>query len=1291
MSNLDMDKQRKIVLNKVEYIVAPEQNVNGYFVLFDMNGEKVFLEKRTAKLRKVIPPKSPDFPPPPPLPLPLSQDKQQKEDKQKEDNQKEENILEAPEKTSLMEKDIDDEEELARHEQELETKNASQKNSPSFLLQKMIKEYFEAKPSNEKGSLNDELEVRFNTARLHGNKKIQQLTKQDYDNVIKYLKSVGFTTENDAGEYSLRMQNEFRDRNTGIYKQSNIRTEIYGLEAIQYYCQNDMRPDVLEKIATQYKDSLKYTKKNFKMVNNERLYPVNFDDFQFRVSYQIEETAVGTDRKYEYLRTSWKGYKKSFRYLNRVTFTHPDYPVNIDISIVKSGKKDPVTNKYKMVETVAESGVLQKDAYASYEVEIEMNNSMIGKGVYTQYLTVLDSLKKAIKIVLSGLQGTNFPVSYKEQDDAIQNYMAVLQHKSRRDKDYHYYHKVYSNKFIGPSSYTLQMKNVIPLNENINVPNIRDNFTVTDKADGDRMLLLINEDGKIFMININMKVIFTGAVTDKKELFHTLIDGEHITHNKNGEYINLYAAFDIYYLNRQDIRSLPFIHNAMTKTHKMSLQKMNKNQLEEMKRNRYSILKDVFAKLEPFSVVDMEKKSKISPVRFQAKTFYWVDSENMTIFDSCKRILKNAQDGLFEYNTDGLIFTHAYFGVGGEKVGESGPDKKITWKYSFKWKPPQYNTIDFLVKTIKDTNGTDKVSNIFEEGLDLTDTSPIKEYKTLQLCCSFNPKTDGYINPCQSVIEGDLTEYVAEEDNTGNEVEPKQFYPTDPYDINAGICNIMLRTDENNVGQLFTDENEVFYNNTIVEFSYDLSRKEGWRWVPLRVRYDKTAQLLQFGNNFGNAYHVANSNWQSIHKPITEEIITTGQGIPETVLDGNVYYNDRCADTRQDRKSSLFCCLRDFHNLYVKKKLIVGVSHKNYKDTLIDYACGKAGDISKWIDARLDFVFGIDISKDNLENRLNGACARYLNARKENKKVPHALFVHGNSAFRIRDEVGGLGEGNAMMSDKALEITKAVFGSITKKDAEKIGPGVAREYGKGRDGFNISSCQFALHYFTESMTSLKGFMRNLAECTALEGYFIATAYDGETIFKILKKKKLGESVRIDEKYINGERGAKLWEVVKEYSKDVFPEDATSLGYKINVYQESINQLIPEYLIHFGYLDRVMNNYGFRLVSDEEAKKIGLPGATGMFTKLFDNMKNEITKFNTTQYGNAGDMSADEKFVSFLNRYVVYKKERNVNPDTVKLEEEQDIQLAEAEKAVQVAAPPKKPRLLKKKLELKEIK
>ena len=68
--------------------------------------------------------------------------------------------------------------------------------------------------------------------------------------------------------------------------------------------------------------------------------------------------------------------------------------------------------------------------------------------------------------------------------------------------------------------------------------------------------------------------------------------------------------------------------------------------------------------------------------------------------------------------------------------------------------------------------------------------------------------------------------------------------------------------------------------------------------------------------------------------------------------------------------------LRDFHNLYVKRILIIGASKPG--NNLIDFAVGKAGDLPKWIAAKLSFVFGIDISKDNIENHLDGACARYL-------------------------------------------------------------------------------------------------------------------------------------------------------------------------------------------------------------------------------------------------------------------------------------------------------------------------
>lgn len=222
---------------------------------------------------------------------------------------------------------------------------------------------------------------------------------------------------------------------------------------------------------------------------------------------------------------------------------------------------------------------------------------------------------------------------------------------------------------------------------------------------------------------------------------------------------------------------------------------------------------------------------------------------------------------------------------------------------------------------------------------------------------------------------------------------------------------------------MFSEENEVFEDNTIVEFRYDLSREGQWRWVPLRVRYDKTSEFRRGIRNYGNAYHVANSNWYSIHNPISEEMISTGQDIPDEIGgDDDVYYNRIGANSTNKTKA-----MRDFHNLFVKKILIKSVANKG--DSLIDFACGKGGDFSKWINAQLSFVFGIDVSKDNLENKLDGACARYLNYRKKFKHIPYALFVNGNSGLNIKN-------GSAMLNDKAIQITKAVFGERNKRRIE---------------------------------------------------------------------------------------------------------------------------------------------------------------------------------------------------------------------------------------------------------------
>jgi len=178
------------------------------------------------------------------------------------------------------------------------------------------------------------------------------------------------------------------------------------------------------------------------------------------------------------------------------------------------------------------------------------------------------------------------------------------------------------------------------------------------------------------------------------------------------------------------------------------------------------------------------------------------------------------------------------------------------------------------------------------------------------------------------------------------------------------------------------------------------------------------------------------------------------------------------------------------------------------------------------------------------------------------------------------------------------------------------------------------------------------FLKNVAETTALNGYFIGTCYDGKLIFDALKNVEKGHGIQIND----GENKVKIWEIKKDYDDKTFPDDSNCVGYKIDVFQESINQLISEYLVNFDYLNRLMENFGFKIISREEAKQLGLPEGNGLFSELYMIMLEEMKKNKYTgmgsEYGEAKNMSAYEKKISFLNRYFVYKKIRHVNTNKV---------------------------------------
>jgi hypothetical protein len=1077
----------------------------------------------------------------------------------------------------------------------------------------LVREYYNSNPYTYSSRQNPELEVRFAT-------KGKPLTKTDFDNVASKLKSFGFTTSNSVGEYSLRMNNEFLDPHSGKFRMSDIRTEIYGLPNIQNYCKTNDLKNIYQ---TNY-SSLRFQNKKLARNSKGKLIPSDFMDFNFRVAYNIEEEPSKNIRNY--IIDNWSKTKKNYRLLNRVSFYHENYPIRVDLSIVKYGDKKMIQNKnykkYELINTykIEDSNVFNNTE--SFEIEIEVINNKIGPSTKINSPTILLlSIKKIIKFILSGLQGTNFPISIPEQKQVLDSYKKLIWRNDPNEPKY-----ISSKSFIGPNSKTLQLSNIASHSLDSNEPSIiRNNYVVTEKADGQRHLMFISSEGKVYLIDTNMKVIFTGAVTKNSDCFNCLLDGELIGCNKIGEFINLFAAFDIYYYQKNDIRSLSF---------------MLMNNEKDIYKSRYQILNVVASTIELKSIIEIDqstlsKSSKsvnniLSSFKLISKQFY-PKSKKETIFNGCNEILTKVEEGRFDYETDGLIFTHAYYGVGSDKINSSGPKKRKRWDYSFKWKPSEFNTIDFLVTTIKNTNGNELIKPLYEDGFNPDSLDQIASYKIMELRCGFNPKVDGYINPCQDIIDDKIPEYT---ESRKEDYFPTRFYPTEPFDLNAGICKLILKTDDNGTKQMFSEENEVFHDNTIVEFRYDMQREDGWKWIPLRVRHDKTFELRNGGTNFGNNYQTCNSNWKSIHNPVTEMMIRTGEDIPSVEVTEDIYYNTPSGSYNTQG-------MKNFHNLFVKRLLISSTSKRG--NNLIDLSCGRGGDLAKWTEAKLSFVFGIDYSKDNLENRIDGACTRYLNAKKETKYVPNALFVHGNSAFNIRN-------GNGLLNDKAKQIGNALFG-IGKKDEEYLGKGVYKHYGIASKGFDICSSQFAIHYFFKSPELLEGFLRNIAECTKLNGYFIGTTYDGKTVFNLLSKVKTGESIKLME------NNKMIWEIIKIYGADKFNADSSSINYEIGVYQESIGQRISEFLVNNEYFERLMDLYGMKLISNEEAKDIGLPNGSGMFEELFNLMKQKISRnqYSKNEYGKAPLMTKNEKTISFMNRYYVFKKVREVNTDKLKLE------------------------------------
>jgi hypothetical protein len=175
----------------------------------------------------------------------------------------------------------------------------------------------------------------------------------------------------------------------------------------------------------------------------------------------------------------------------------------------------------------------------------------------------------------------------------------------------------------------------------------------------------------------------------------------------------------------------------------------------------------------------------------------------------------------------------------------------MTWNSVFKWKPPEQNTVDFLIKFIGDIKKDGLKYRKY--GLYVSDKNMLNDY---------NIKNVLNIRYKYTNIDK-LTNFL---ETTEKDIF-KLFVPNKYYINDSEFAFIEV----NSKGEVRAENNDKIDNNTIVEFRYDLIEK---RWIPIRVRTDKT-RIFNKGvfDKTANSVQVALDTWDTIHNMISASMI----------------------------------------------------------------------------------------------------------------------------------------------------------------------------------------------------------------------------------------------------------------------------------------------------------------------------------------------------------------------------------------------------------------------------------
>ena len=621
--------------------------------------------------------------------------------------------------------------------------------------------------------------------------------------------------------------------------------------------------------------------------------------------------------------------------------------------------------------------------------------------------------------------------------------------------------------------------------------NILKGYTVTNKADGERCGLYVTRDKRMIRVTPNGQVTFTGF---------TAIDEAHAEDFLDGEYLpekNVFCIFDIYKYRGRTTKGLPLFTTD-----------------DDIRKNPMASRLGCARKF----VMEMNTTFAASPgevMRVETKVF--LAGEDASMEESIQKILTME----FDYKTDGLIFTPRL-----SPVAPPSDTKGRTWRTVYKWKPPHQNSIDFLVRFEPASTYDVNLKSMVRKGTLYVSRTPGED-----IVYPCETMTGEYIPP---KLPRDMQSLIAD---SATARAPSVFQPSAPRNNEAYKINIPV----NDLDIPVDLEGLKIEDNTIIECAYDL---ESGRWSVMRTRYDKTYEYRVLRRaQYGNDIYVADNIWTSIHVPISEDMLKSLYTTPiDDTFEDDMYYRD-------DETSRNRSMVRSFHNRIKDTQYSKYVVPGN---TLIEIAVGRGGDMHKWRHTKPSKVLGIDLSLSNLVMPRQGACTRYIIAKRSSSEyLPRALFAQADMTKLFEEQ-----------ESKYLNI---VFG-----DEPATTPYLG-EF-KNIQKWDVVSCQFAIHYACETEEIFRVFAQNLRHCKSV---FFGTCLDGKAVYTLLAGK---------DRHAFRNRGRQFAEMTKGYTDE--GEWKEEFGQKIDVLLESMVKPATEFLVPFARVQEILTEEGFELIDSQ---------------------------------------------------------------------------------------------------------